>query len=169
MSIWHIFQYYCYVVRTSFHFETLFSTQPVNLVVEEISRNKSVVQTSIIDFINQKEKHVPIWHNSILTLIKSRALFFRINIMYMIYLDVKYFSAVCLSIYYEKLTVKTTLTTMGRFLAKKLNYCSSNIIGNSFVLKCQCLKHTYEFLIHVFCRSNKSWREISSPSLDLEN
>ena len=26
---------------TSFHFEKLFSTQPINLVVEEISRNKS--------------------------------------------------------------------------------------------------------------------------------
>ena len=43
-----------------FHYETLFSTQPINLVVEEISRNESVVQTPVTYFINQKEKHVPI-------------------------------------------------------------------------------------------------------------
>ena len=42
--------------------------------------------------------------------------------MYLIYLDVKHFSVVCLSIYYEKLAVKTMLTTMGRFFAKKLDY-----------------------------------------------
>ena len=142
MSIRHIFQYYCYVVRTSFHFETLIYTQSINLVVEEISRNKSVVQTPITYFINQKEKHVSIRHNSILTLMKSGAPFFRIDIMYMIYLDVKYFSVVCLSIYYEKLAVKTTLTTMGHFFAKKLNYCPSDIICNSIALKYQCLKHT---------------------------
>ena len=60
-----------YVVGTSFHFETLFSTQPVDLVVEEISRNKPVVQTPVTYFINQKEKHLPIQHNSLLTLMKS--------------------------------------------------------------------------------------------------
>ena len=86
MSIRHIFQYYCYVVRISFHFETLIYTQSINLVVEEISRNKSVVQTPITYFINQKEKHVSIRHNSILTLMKSGAPFFRIDIIYMIYL-----------------------------------------------------------------------------------
>ena len=53
---------------------------------------------------------------------KSGTPFFRIDTMYMIYLNVKYFSVVCLSINYEKLAVKTTLTTMGHFLAKKLNY-----------------------------------------------
>ena len=46
------------VVRKSFYFETLIYTQPINLVAEEISRNKSAVQTPITDFINQKEKHV---------------------------------------------------------------------------------------------------------------
>ena len=116
MSIRHIFRYHCKVARTSFHFETLFSTWPINLVVEEISRNKSVVQTQIIYFINQKEKHVSIRHNSILTLKKSGVPFFRIDIMYIIYLDMKYFSVVYLSIYYEKLAVKTTLTTMGHSL-----------------------------------------------------
>ena len=50
--------------------------QPINLGVEKISQNKSVVQTPITYFINQKEKHVPIRHNSILI-----APFFRINIM----------------------------------------------------------------------------------------
>ena len=125
MSIRHIFQYYCYVAKTSLHFEKLFSTQPINLVVEEFSRNKSVVQTSITYFINQKEKCVSIRHNSILTFVKSGASFFRIDIMYMIYLDVKYFSIVCLSIYCEKLPVKTTLTTMEHLFAKKLNYCPS--------------------------------------------
>ena len=60
----------------------------------------------------------------------------------MIYLDVKYISFVCLSIYYDKLAVKATLTTMGHFFAKKLNYCLSDIICNSVALKCQCLKHT---------------------------
>ena len=106
MYIRHIFRYYCYVVLSSFHFETLFSTQSINLVVEEISRNKSLVQTPITYFINQKEKYVSIRHNSILTLMKSGAPFFRIDIMYMIYLDGKYFSVVCLNIYYEKFPVK---------------------------------------------------------------
>ena len=89
----------------------LFSTQPINLVVEEISRNKSAIQTPITGSINQKENHVSIRHNSKLTLIKSDAPFFGIDLMYMIFLDVKYFSVVCLSIYYEKLAVKTALTT----------------------------------------------------------
>ena len=86
MSIRHIFQYYCYVVRTSFHFETLIYTQPINLVFEEIFRNKSVVQSPITYFIKQKEKHVSIRHNSILILLKSGAPFYRINMMYIIYL-----------------------------------------------------------------------------------
>ena len=135
MYIRHIFQYQCYIIGISFHFETLFSTQPFNLVVEEISRNKPVVQTSITNFLNQKEKHVSIRHNSILTLMKSGAPFSGIGI---IYLDVKYFSVACLSIYYEKLALKTTFTKMRHFFAKKLNFY-------------QCLKHTSKFLIHVFC------------------
>ena len=142
MFIRHIFQYLCYVAGTSFHFKTLFSTQPINLVGEEISRNKSSVQTPITNFIYEKEKHVSIQHNSKLTLVIPGAPFFGIDIMYMIYLDVKYFSIVCLNIYYEKPAVKTTLTTMGHFFEKKLNYCPSNIICNSNVLKYQCLKHT---------------------------
>ena len=72
----------------------------MKLIIEEISRNKSVFQTPITYFINQKEKDVPIRHNNILTMMKSGALFFCIDIMYMIYLDVKYFSVVYLSIYY---------------------------------------------------------------------
>ena len=56
---------------------------------------------------------------------------FGIDIMYMIYLDVKYFSVVCLSIYYEKPAIKTTLRTMEHCFAKKLNYCPSDIICNS--------------------------------------
>ena len=148
--------YYCYAVRTSFHFETLFSTQPINIVVEEISRNKSVVQTTITYFINQKEKHVSFRHNSILTLMKSGAPFLSIDIIYMIYLDVKYFSVVYFSIYYEKFAVKTALTTMRRFFSKKLNYCPFDIICNSIAIKCQCLKHNLKFLICIFCISNKS-------------
>ena len=73
---------------------------------------------------------------------KSGAPFFRIDLMFMIYLDVKYFSVVCLSICYEKLALKTALITMGHFFAKRLNYCPSDIIYNSIALKCQCLKHT---------------------------
>ena len=46
----------------------------------------------------------------------------------MIYFDVKYFSVVCLSIRCLKLAVKTTVTRVGHFLAKKLNVCPSNII-----------------------------------------
>ena len=69
----------------------------------------------------------------------------------MIYLDLKYFLVVCISVYYEKLAVKTTLRTMRHFFAKKLNDCPSNIISNSIALKCQCLKGTSNFLIHVFC------------------
>ena len=34
---------------------------------------------------------------------------------------------VCLSIYYEKNTVKTALTMMGLFFAKELNFCPSDI------------------------------------------
>ena len=59
---------------------------------------------------------------------KSGAPFFRIDIIYMISLDVKYFSVVCLGIYYEKLPVKTTLTTMEHFFAKMLNFSSSDIV-----------------------------------------
>ena len=62
---------------------------------------------------------------------KSGAPLFGIDLMYMIDLDVKYFLVVCLSIYYEKPAVKTTLTTMKHFSARKLNYCQSGIIGNS--------------------------------------
>ena len=70
--------------------------------------------------MNQKEKHVSIRHNRVLTLMNSGAPLSRIDIMYMIYLDVKFFEKfVC--VYYEKLAVKTTLTTMGHFFAKKLN------------------------------------------------
>ena len=123
----HLFQY-GYVAGTSFRFETLFCTQPFILVIEEIYQNKSVVQTPITYFINQKQKHVSIRHNSVLTLMKSGAPFSRIHIMYVIYLDVKYFSIVCHSIYYKQPTVKITLTTMGHFFAKKLNYCPSDII-----------------------------------------
>ena len=66
-------------VLTSFHFETLFSTQPINLAVEEISQSKSNVQTPITYFINQKEKHLSIRPNNILTLMKSGELFFHID------------------------------------------------------------------------------------------
>ena len=160
MSIRHIFQYYYYIVGTIFLFETLSSAQPINLVVEEISWNKPVVQTLITYFIHQKEKHVSIRHNTILS-----ALFFRIEIIYMIYLDVNYLSVNYLSIYYDKLTAKTVLTIMGLFFSKKLNFCPSYIIWHSAALKCQCLKHTSKFLIHVSCISNKMWREISSPRI----
>ena len=76
------------VAGTSFHFETLFSTQSINLAAEEISQNKSTVQAPITDFINQKENHVSIRHNSILNLAKSGAPFFGIDIIHMIDFDV---------------------------------------------------------------------------------
>ena len=72
MSIGHIFQYFQW---TSFRFETVVSTRRNNLVVEEISQNKSAFQTQVTYFINQEEKHVSMQHNSILTLMKSKALF----------------------------------------------------------------------------------------------
>ena len=100
-----------------FYFETLFSTQPINLAVEEISRNKPIAQTPIT-----------IQHNSKLTLMKSGAPFSRADIICMIYLDLKYFSVVCLSIYHEKLAVKTALTMMVHFFTKRLNFCLSYII-----------------------------------------
>ena len=68
---------------------------------------------------------------------KFGAPFYRIDIMFTIYLDVDYFSVVCLSIYDEKLAVKTTPTTMGHFFAKKLNYFPPDVICNSLALKCQ--------------------------------
>ena len=70
---------------------------------------------------------------------KSGAPLFGIDIMYMIDLDVKYFSVVCLSIFYKKSAVKTALATMGYFFAKKLNYCPSDIICDSVALKCSLL------------------------------
>ena len=142
MSIQYIFQYYCYVAGTSFHFEMLFSTQPINLVVEKISRNKPVIQTPITYFINQKEKHVPIRHNSILTWMKSGAPFFGIDMIYIIYLDMKYLSVVFLSIYIEKPAAKTTLEMMRHFFAKKLHFSPPDITWDSTPLKWQCFKHT---------------------------
>ena len=59
---------------------------------------------------------------------KADAPSFRVAIIYLIYLDVKYFSVVCLSIYYEKRAIKTTRTTMGHFFAKKLVFCLSDLI-----------------------------------------
>ena len=51
-----------------------------------------------------------------------------LHLIYMIYLDAKYFPVVYLSICYEKIAVKTTLTSAGHFFAKKLNFCPPNII-----------------------------------------
>ena len=119
MFIQYIFQYYNYVARKSFNFEAQFSTQLINLV-EEVSRNKSVIQTLITYFINQKEKQVSVRHNSLLTLVKSGKLYFHIDIIHTISLDAKSFSVVCLIIYYEKLTVKTTLPTTRQFIAKEV-------------------------------------------------
>ena len=123
----------------------LFSTQPSNLVDEEIYRNKPVIQTPVTYFINQKEKHAPIRHNSILTLMKPGAPFFLINIIYIIYLDIKYLSVVVLSIYYEKPAAKTTLKMMRHFFAKKLHFCPPDIACNSVALKCLCLKLIFKF------------------------
>ena len=39
----------------------------------------------------------------------------------------RFFSVVCLSIYYEKNTAKTALTMMRLFFAKELNFCPSDI------------------------------------------
>ena len=161
MSIRYIFQYWCYGVGIRFHFGMLFSTQPINLVMEEISGNMSVVKTPITYFINQKGKHLSIWHNSMLTLMKSGEAFFRIDIMYLIYLDVKYFLAAGFSMCYQKFAVKTNLTTMGHFFGRKLNYFQSDITFISIALKCQCLKYTSTFSIRVFCISTTSWRKIS--------
>ena len=49
----------------------IFFTEPINLVVEEISQNKPAVQTPIKYISNQKEKHVSIRYYSILILMKS--------------------------------------------------------------------------------------------------
>ena len=53
---------------------------------------------------------------------KSGAPFSRYDIIYMIYLVVKCFSVVCLGIYFEKLAVKATLTTMELFLRKEVQF-----------------------------------------------
>ena len=99
-------------------------------------------------------------------MMKSSAPFFRIDIIYMNYLNMNYFPVMCLSINYEKLAVNTTLTTTEHFLAKKLYFRPSDIIQNSIELKWQCLEHTLKFLIHDFCISSILLREISSPRLD---
>ena len=69
----------------------VFYSAYINLVIEENSQNKPDVQTPITYFINQKEKHVSIRHNSILTLMESGVSFFCIDMIYVICLDVKYF------------------------------------------------------------------------------
>ena len=74
-----------------------------------------------------------------------------LHLIYMIYLDAKYFPVVYLSICYEKIALKTTLTSAGHFFAKKLNFCPPNIIWNSSALKYQCLKLSSKFLVHAFC------------------
>ena len=169
MSIRQIFQCYCYIVGTSFHFEMLFSTEPINLVVEEISWNKTVVQTSLTCFTNQKEKHVSIRHNGILTLIKSGVPFFRIDIIYIIYLDVKYFLVVCLSIYHEKRAVKTTLTAIRHFFSKKLKFCPSRHNLKLNYVKMVMLETHFRIFNSYFCISLSSRREIRSPRMDLGN
>ena len=151
---WYVHPTY-YAVGTNFYLESLFSAQPINLVVEEVSRNKLEVQTPITYSINPKEINLFVWNNSILALMKSGAPFFRIDIICRIYLNVKYFSVVCLRICYDKLAVKTRLTTTGHLFAKKLNFCLPNINWNSVALKCQLLKHTSSFLIHVFVYSTR--------------
>ena len=67
-------------------------------------------------------------------------------------------------LYYEKLPVKTTLTTMGHFFAKKLNFCPSDIIWNP-------TRHVFAYLteIYLYNLTKMSWREISSPRLNLGN
>ena len=63
-----------------------FLLKPINLVVEEISQNKPFLQTLIIYFINQTEKHVSIQHYNVLTLMKSGAPFFRVDIIYIFFM-----------------------------------------------------------------------------------
>ena len=74
-----------------------------------------------------------------------------IDIIYVIYLDVKYLSVVFLSIYYEKPVAKPTLKMMRHFFAKKLHFCPPDITWDSIAL------------------TNTSWRQISSPCLYLGN
>ena len=69
-----------------------------------------------------------IQHNSTLTLIKSGAPFFRIDMIHMVHLNVKYFSVVSLGIYHEKLPVKTTLKTIKK-KQKNLKIFQSNSVG----------------------------------------
>ena len=57
-------------------------------------------------------------------MMRSGAPFFRIDIMYIIYHDVKYFSVAFLSIYCEKLAVTTMFTPMGHFLGKEVKLLS---------------------------------------------
>ena len=138
MFIRHIFQYCCYIVRSSFHFETLFSAQPINLVVEEITRNKSVVQTPITYFINRKGKRV-YRHNSILTLDEIRGTIFPhwYNVHDLSWCKL-FFSSFSQDLLWETCCKKRDYKKK----AKNMNYCPSDIICNSFTLKYQCLKHT---------------------------
>ena len=107
----HFFQYYCYIVRTRLNCKTLFSTRPINLVVEEISQNNPVFQTPITYFINQREKYVSIRHD-----------------WYLHWYNLHGLS-------WSEVNVKTTLTAIGHFFANKLRFCPSDIILNSIVLR----------------------------------
>ena len=113
--------------------------QSINLVVEKFSWSKPIVQTPIIFFINQKEKDVSIQHN--INFDEIGTPFFSIDMIHMIYPDVKYFSGLCVSIYYKKLSVKTTLTMMEHFFAKKLNFLRPHLFLKS---EKDCIQIYYE-------------------------
>ena len=68
----------------------------------------------------------------------------------MFYLDVKYLLVVCLCIYYEKVAVKTTLTTMGHSFEKKLIFFPSDII--QITLKTTVLNtlQNFQFMLFVY-------------------
>ena len=75
--------YFC----DKFFSETLFTTHPINLVVEKISRNEPILQTPITYCYikkNPEKNREPFQHNNILTLMKFGVPFFRIDIICMI-------------------------------------------------------------------------------------
>ena len=83
----------------------------------------------------------------------------------MIYVNVKYFSVVCLSIYNKKLDVKTTLT----FLRNEVKLLSIRHNLEDNCIKMPVFETNLKNLIHVLCISKKWWGEIGSSSFDLGN
>ena len=113
-------------------------------------------------------------HNSIVTLIKSGAPYLRIDMIYMIYLDMDYFSIVCFSIYYScflyiqhvvarnkftsfrpwKTETLTLLTVKENLYTNLLRTIISSLVNkNYYYIVTLFLRYAFLFCLSGFCIS----------------